>query len=35
MQAAQWVRVAIGPLLLGELPKAQWPMLTRKGIDSL
>jgi 23S rRNA pseudouridine2605 synthase len=29
------VRVAIGPLLLGELAKGQWRMLTRKEIDSL
>jgi 23S rRNA pseudouridine2605 synthase len=29
------VRVAIGPLSLGELAKGQWRMLTRKEIDSL
>ena len=29
------VRVAIGPLLLGELAKGQWRILTRKEIDSL
>lgn len=29
------VRVAIGPLMLGELAKGQWRMLTRKEIDSL
>ena len=29
------VRVAIGPLLLGELAKGQWRMLTRKEIESL
>ena len=29
------VRVAIGPLLLGELAKGQWRLLTRKEIDSL
>src|ERR1700722_18439817 len=29
------VRVAVGPLLLGELPKGRWRMLTQKEIDSL
>ena len=29
------VRVAIGPLLLGELPKGQWRMLTGEEIESL
>jgi 23S rRNA pseudouridine2605 synthase len=29
------VRVAIGPLLLGELAKGRWRMLTREEIDSL
>lgn len=29
------VRVAIGPLLLGELPKGRWRMLTEREIDSL
>jgi 23S rRNA pseudouridine2605 synthase len=29
------VRVAIGPLLLGQLPKGQWRMLTEREIDSL
>jgi 23S rRNA pseudouridine2605 synthase len=29
------VRVAIGSLLLGELPKGQWRMLSPKEIDSL
>jgi 23S rRNA pseudouridine2605 synthase len=29
------VRVAIGSLLLGELPKAQWRMLSQQEIDSL
>lgn len=29
------VRVAIGPLLLGELPKGQWRTLTTQEIDSL
>jgi 23S rRNA pseudouridine2605 synthase len=29
------VRVAIGPLLLGDLPKGQWRMLTQHEIDTL
>jgi len=29
------VRVAIGPLLLGELAKGQWRMLTQQEMDSL
>lgn len=29
------VRVAIGPLLLGDLPKGQWRMLTEQEIDTL
>ena len=29
------VRVAIGPLLLGELPKGKWRMLTAQEIESL
>jgi 23S rRNA pseudouridine2605 synthase len=29
------VRVAIGPLLLGDLPKGQWRMLTEHEIDTL
>jgi 23S rRNA pseudouridine2605 synthase len=29
------VRVAIGPLLLGELPKGKWRMLTQQEIESL
>jgi 23S rRNA pseudouridine2605 synthase len=29
------VRVAIGPLALGKLPKGQWRMLTEQEIDSL
>jgi 23S rRNA pseudouridine2605 synthase len=29
------VRVAVGPLLLGELPKGQWRILTEQEIDSL
>ena len=29
------VRVAIGPLLLGELPKGQWRALTAEEVESL
>jgi 23S rRNA pseudouridine2605 synthase len=35
MSVLRLVRVAIGPLLLGELAKGQWRTLTRKEIDSL
>jgi 23S rRNA pseudouridine2605 synthase len=33
--ALRIVRVAVGPLLLGELPKGQWRILTEQEIDSL
>jgi 23S rRNA pseudouridine2605 synthase len=29
------VRVAVGALLLGELPKGKWRLLTQQEIDSL
>ncbi|HEY5264385.1 MAG TPA: hypothetical protein VIJ37_05285, partial [Steroidobacteraceae bacterium] len=32
---ARLVRVAIGSLALGDMPKGQWRMLSREEIDSL